>query len=813
MDNPSQKREEIIPVDIEDTLKSSFLDYAMSVIISRALPDVRDGLKPVHRRILYAMYNTGNTHNKPYRKSARIAGDVIGKYHPHGEAAVYDAIVRMAQDFSMRYPLVDGQGNFGSIDGDPPAAMRYTEVRMTKLAEELLQDIEKETVDFVPNYDNSLLEPTVLPAKFPNLLVNGSTGIAVGMATNIPPHNLGEVIDTTIRVIEEPDVEVEELIKILQGPDFPTGGIIYGRDGILKAYKTGRGGIRVRGTANIEKLKGEREAIVITEIPYQVNKSSLLEEIAEYIRERKIDAVSDLRDESDRSGMRIVIELRKGANPQLILNQLYKHTKLEIGYQILLLAIKDNIPQVLTLKDLISAFIEARRKVIIRRTIFDLEAAKKKAHILEGLTKSLDHLDEVISIIRESASSDEARQKLETTLELTTTQAEEILALRLSRLTQLEREKIINELAETRAQIDWLTRLLGNEALIKNEIKKELEEIRKNYADARKTRIVDILPELAPEDLIEDKEMVISATLGGYLKRTPLDQYRSQRRGGKGITAMSTKDEDIVTKLYTATSHDKILFFTRRGLVFSKKVWEIPEFGRSSKGTPIVNLVGMPQDDSIASIITLREFSADKDLFFVSRRGYVKRLSLGELENIRRNGLRACAVEPDDELVEVELLDNTAKNLLIVTRHGKAISFNYDEVRRMGRNARGVIGIRLTENDRVVALTPVIPDHTLLIVTANGYGKRTRFEEFPIHHRGGRGIISARVTMKTGAIVGGLSVADDDEIMIITTGGTLIRMKTREIPLIGRATQGVRLINLEHGEEVSGVAIVVEKED
>ncbi len=806
--------QEIIPVDIEEEMKHSYLDYAMSTIVGRALPDVRDGLKPVQRRILYAMYEMGNTHNKPYKKSARVVGDVMGKYHPHGDAAIYDALVRMAQDFSMRMPLVDGQGNFGSIDGDAPAAMRYTEVRMTRLAEELLAEIEEETVDFIPNYDNTLMEPKYLPASFPNILVNGAAGIAVGMATNIPPHNLGEVIDALVYLIAHPDCSVADLMQYIPGPDFPTAAYIVGRSGIKEAYETGRGIIKVRAKLHIESgQKGARDKIVVTELPYQVNKAQLIETIARLAQTGKLDEIADLRDESDREGLRVVIELKRGENPQIVANKLYKMTNLQTSFGIILLALKDGQPKVMNLKQMLEAYLDHRRQVVIRRSRYRLRKAKERAHILEGLAIALDQIDLVVSIIRSSRDTAEAKSSLMKKLKLTEVQAQAILDMRLARLTSLEREKIIKELAELREKIKYLEYVLSHPEKIYQIIQEELLEIKKKYADPRRTQIIDEEGEIDIEDIIADEDMVVSITRGGYIKRTPISLYRSQRRGGRGKTAMSTKVEDFVEHLFVASSHDTMLFFTRRGLAYSLKVYEIPEAGRTARGTAIVNLLPIHRDDSIAATVTTREFSPDMSVFFATRQGYVKRTALSDFAHAKRRGIIAISVPEDDELIDCALISGS-EDVMLVTAGGISIRFPAEQVRVMGRNARGVIGIRLAPGDEVVSMTVISdPQGTILFVAENGYGKRTKTEEFRKQSRGGKGIIAMKVTQRTGKVVGALEVSDEDDVVLVSSDGILIRLRVKEISIFGRATQGVRLIRLLPGQVLTGVAKVVERDE
>ena len=807
-------QQEIIQVDIEEEMKRSYLDYAMSTIIGRALPDVRDGLKPVQRRILFAMNEMGNFHNKPYKKSARVVGDVMGKYHPHGDAAIYDALARMAQDFSMRELLVDGQGNFGSIDGDSPAAMRYTEVRMTRLAEELLAEIDEETVDFIPNYDNTLLEPKYLPANFPNLLVNGSSGIAVGMATNIPPHNLAEVIDAVLYLIDNPDCQVSNLMQFIKGPDFPTAGFIVGRSGIIDAYSTGRGVITMRAKIHIESgQKGSRDKIVITEIPYQINKTSLIEQIARLAQEGKLKEIADLRDESDRDGMRIVIEIRRNENAQIVANKLYKMTRLQTSFGIIFLAIDNGRPKVMNLKEMLEAYLDHRRQVVIRRSRFRLRKARERAHILEGLKLALDNIEMVIKIIRSSKDTSSAKIGLVEQLSLSEIQAQAILDMKLSRLTSLERDKIPSELAELKKKIAYLEDVLSDPAKILGIIAEELTEIKKKYASPRRTQIIDAEEEINIEDIIADEEMIVSITRGGYIKRVPISLYQSQHRGGRGKTAMATKEEDFVENLFVATNHDTMLFFTRMGFAYALKVYEIPESSRTSRGTAIVNLLQMHKGDSIAATVNTREFDDEHFVFFATKRGYVKRTVLSAFSHTKRRGIIAIGIPDDDELIDCHLTTGD-EDVMLITRKGISIRFPSRQSRAMGRNARGVIGIRLREDDSVVSMTVITnPEGVILFASENGYGKRTKTEEFRPQNRGGRGIIAMRVTPKIGEVIGALEVEDDDEVVLVNSDGVLIRIKVASISIIGRATQGVKLIRIEKGQKLTGIAKVIEKEE
>jgi len=804
-----------IVVDIEDEMKTSYLDYAMSVIVGRALPDVRDGLKPVHRRILYGMHEMGLLHNRPYRKSAKVTGEIMGNYHPHGDAAIYDTLVRMAQDFNMRYPLIDGQGNFGSIDGDPPAAMRYTESRLTQLAEEMLADIDKDTVDFVPNYDESRTEPTVLPSKIPNLLINGSSGIAVGMATNIPTHNLTEVIDALILMIDNPEIGLDKLMRIVKGPDFPTGGFICGTQGIKDAYKTGRGILTLRGKATIDvHPKTEKETIIVTELPYQVNKARLIEKIAELVRDRKIDGISDVRDESDRDGMRIVVELRRGEVAGVILNQLYKHTQLQTTYGVIMLALIENQPRVLNLAEILQAFVRHRRNVVVRRTQFELKKAEEKAHILEGLKIALDHLDRVIALIRGAASPEMARTGLVQEFGLSQVQAQAILDMKLQRLTQLEREKLVAEYQETIKRIEYLRSVLGSEALVRKIIKDELLEIREKYQDARRTEIMAAAEEIDLEDLIAEEDMVITITNTGYIKRNPVGIYRSQRRGGKGKIGMGVREEDFVEHLFVASTHDYLLFFTDAGKVYWQKVHQIPEAGRATKGKAIVNLLQLAQGEKITAILPVDEFREDRYVVMATRQGVIKKTPLQAYSNPRAGGIIALTLEPGDKLVAARLTDGD-KEVLIGTKKGLVIRFPEKQARPMGRTAMGVKGITLTEENEVIGME-VLDKGTgasVLTVTERGFGKRTDPKEYRSQGRGGKGIISIRTTPKNGNAVAVLQVVEDGEIMMMTAEGKIIRLRIRDIRQIGRNTQGVRLIGLDPNDRVVGVTTLAEKAD
>jgi DNA gyrase subunit A len=803
-----QRVGEVHPTDIHEEMRRSYLDYAMSVIIGRALPDVRDGLKPVHRRVLHAMDEMGLAHNRPHRKAARVVGDVLGKYHPHGDTAVYDTIVRLAQDFSMRYPLIDGQGNFGSVDGDAPAAMRYTEVRLARLAQEILRDIDKETVDFVPNYDESTVEPVVLPAAVPNLLVNGSTGIAVGMATNIPPHNLGEVVDAVIAQLENADITIDELMRFVPGPDFPTAAYIHGRQGILDAYRTGRGLIQVRAKAFVEKARTGRENIVVTELPYQVNKAKLVERIAELVREKRIEGVSDLRDESDREGMRIVLELKKDEPAVPVLNSLYKHTAMQSTFGVIMLALVDKQPRVLDLKQVIGYFIDHRKVVVVRRTRYELRQAEARAHILEGYRIALDHLDAVIQLIRRARSVDEARSGLMSEFGMSEIQAQAVLDLRLQRLTQLERQKIQDEYEEIIRLIARLQAILGNEALVREIIREELTALKAQYGDARRTQIMDETAEISYEDTLADEEMVVTISHGGYIKRSPLAIYRSQRRGGKGTTGMATKEEDYVEYLFVATTHSHILLFTNLGRVHWLKVHETPQLGRAAKGKALVNFLQVQPGEIVTAMIPIRQFEIGRHLFMATRRGVVKKTELQAYSNPRAGGIIAITLDEADELIAVRLTGGQDE-IFLATKQGMAIRFGEEEVRPIGRAGRGVIGVALEAGDEVVAAEVVRPGTAVLTVNEHGYGKRTALEEYRLQGRGGRGIINVRVTEKNGPVVGALQVQEQDQVMMISQEGKVNRVNVREISVIGRATQGVRLQGLEASDRVAAVTSLV----
>ncbi len=805
-------QDKIVPVNLAEVMSTSYIDYAMSVIVARALPDVRDGLKPVHRRILYAMQEAGMGSNKPYKKSARIVGEVLGKYHPHGDSSVYDAIVRMAQDFSIRYPLADGHGNFGSVDGDPAAAMRYTEVRMSKIAELMLQDIDKETVDFIPNYDESLKEPSVLPAKFPQLLVNGSSGIAVGMATNIPPHNMREVIDGVLMLIDNPEATVDELMTVVKGPDFPTGGQILGLEGVRSAYRTGRGVVPMRAEAHIETMSSGKAQIIVSELPYQVNKARLVEKIADLVRDKTIDGITALRDESDRNGMRIVMELRRDANANVILNQLYKHTQMQDSFGVIMLALVDGRPRVLNLKEVLHYYILHQEDVITRRTKYELAKAEARAHILEGLTIALDHLDAVIKTIRESRTADIARAALMDGFALSEKQAQAILDLRLQRLTGLEREKIQEEYQEVLKTIEYLKSVLADESKIFGIIKDELTKVKEQFGDDRRTRITLDASDMAIEDLIAEEDVVLTLTHGGYVKRIALDTYRNQKRGGRGVTGMGTKETDFVEQLLVTTTHQTILFFTNRGLVYRLKGYDIPESARQAKGTAIVNLLPLSGGETITAVIPVNAFREDRYLFMATRKGIVKKTVLKEFDTARKGGLIALSLDEDDDLIGVKATDGE-RQIVIGTRDGLAIVFEEADVRVMGRQARGVYGIRLSDMDEVVGMDTIKPEHEILTVTEEGYGKRTVVSEYRVQQRGGKGIINMKVTEKTGAVVGLKIVHPGQELMLITTGGIVIRTNVDEVSTISRNTQGVKIIKTDDGDRVASLAVMDQKSE
>ncbi len=816
-DSNEVREQRIIPVDIESEMKKSFIDYAMSVIADRALPDVRDGLKPVHRRILYAMSLLGFTPDKPHRKCATTVGEVLGKFHPHGDAAVYDSMVRMAQDFSLRYMLIDGHGNFGSVDGDPPAAMRYTESRLSKISMEMLSDINKDTVDFKPNFDEHEMEPVVLPSRFPNLLVNGSSGIAVGMATNIPPHNLSEVIDGIIKIIDEPQVTIDELNKIIKGPDFPTAGIIVGKQGIRDAYRTGKGRIVVRAQATIEQMQNNKQRIVVTELPYQVNKARLIEKIADLVKDKRIEGISDLRDESDREGMRIVIELKRDANANVVLNQLYKNTQLQETFSANMLALvqtedKKFEPRVLNLRQAIDHYIDHQKEVIVRRTKFDLNKAEARAHILEGLKIALDNLDEVINIIRNSKTEPIAKQGLMDRFNLSERQAQAIVDMRLGRLTGLERDKLETEYKEILEKIQYYKDVLANEYLVLKIIKEELTIIKEKFGDERRTQITVDEDEIDIEDMINEEENVITLTHFGYIKRQPTDSYKSQRRGGKGIIGLSTREEDFVENLFSTSTHDFILFFTSKGRVFRKKAYEIPESGRQAKGTAIVNLLQLDPDERVATVIPISEYKEGCYLVMATKNGLVKKTDLMEYNSIRKGGLAAVALKDNDELIDVKLTDGN-QDIMLATFKGMSIRFNEKDVRAVGRVSQGVKGIELEENDYVIGMEVCSENLCLLAVTENGFGKRSELDEYKVQSRGGKGILTYRVTAKTGNLAGVKLVNDSDDIMLISSDGTIIRMNVSEISVLGRATQGVTLMRMNEGDKVVCVARIVKEEE
>ena len=795
----------VVPVNIEEEMKSCYIDYAMSVIIGRAIPDARDGLKPVHRRTLYAMWEMGNTSDKPYKKSARVVGDVMGKYHPHGDSAIYDTLVKMAQPFSYRYMLVDGQGNFGSIDGDSAAAMRYTEARLTKVSEELLTDIEKETVDFVPNFDESLKEPDVLPARVPNLLVNGSSGIAVGMATNMPPHNLREVCEATCRIIDEPGTSTEELMRIMPGPDFPTGGVIMGTDGVRDAYLTGRGKCVVRGIAEIEE-EGRTPQIIITEIPFQVNKARLIEHIANLVRDKRIEGISDIRDESDRDGMRVVIDLKKGVAPQVVLNFLYKHTALESSFGIINLAIVDRQPRTLNLKELIQEFLKHRVDVVRRRSEFDLRKTEERMHILRGLLIALDNIDAVVATIRASQTTEEALAALVAKFALDEVQADAILKMQLRRLAALEQQKILDERDALAKEIERLTAILASEASILAEIRKELIDISARYGDERRTRIGYAAEALDKEDLIEDKPMLVSLTSSNYIKRIDLDTYRNQRRGGRGIIGMATKDDDGVENVFVANMHDCLLCFTDRGKVYWLKVYDLPEGQRTGKGKALVNLLNLDGGERVTAVIPVREFGSDHFLFFATRGGTVAKMALDEFSRPRQTGINAINLRDGDELVDVKATDGN-QELILTTRFGQSLRFHEEAVRPVRRNAMGVRGIRLRHGDALQAISVVENDH-LLTITEQGYGKRTDFDEFRGHGRGTMGVRNIVVDVRGGSVIGSMAVSDDDEIIVMSASGIVIRTKVSEISIQKRGTRGVRIMKLDEGDRVIGFTIL-----
>ena len=798
----------IIERDIEKEMRTAYIDYAMSVIVSRALPDVRDGLKPVHRRILYAMYEDGITSDKPYRKSANTVGSVLGRYHPHGDSSVYDAMVRMAQDFSMRYMLIDGHGNFGSVDGDGAAAMRYTEARMSKIASYMLTDIEKNTVDFMPNYDDRLQEPTVLPARVPLLLVNGSSGIAVGMATNIPPHNLTEVINGIIKIIDEDEVTDEDLMQVIKGPDFPTEGIILGREGIKQAYKTGRGKITLRAETNIEEMSGNRQRIIVSSLPYQVNKANLIKAISDLSKERKVEGISECRDESDRKDkVRVVIELKRDANAQVVLNQLFKHTQMQTTFGIIMLALVNGVPKILTLREALDCYIEHRKEVITRRTKFELDKALARAHILEGLRIAIDNIDEVIQIIR--SSYDDAKERLMERFGLTDVQAQAILDMRLKTLSGLQREKIEEEYKQLMELIEHLRAILASEKLLFEVMKEELIEIRDKFGDDRKTKIVASEAEIDVEDLIKEEECVVALTHYGYIKRMPIDTYRSQKRGGKGITGMATRENDFVKEIFIASTHDTILFFSNKGKLYKLRGYEVPEAGRTAKGTAIVNLLSLDPGEKISAVIPLQNFADGKYLLMATKQGLIKKTALKEYDTTRKSGLQGITLKDDDELIGVRLTDGE-DNVVLVTRNGICITFDEKEVRPIGRVSQGVIGIRLDDDDEVIGMEPVIAGGkaTLLAITENGFGKRTELDEYRVQKRGGRGVITYKITPKTGKLIGVRIATEEDDVMLVTDTGTIIRLQVKDISILGRSTQGVTLMRTSDGGKVVSMEIL-----
>ena len=808
-ENVEDRDGKIIERDIEAEMKTAYIDYAMSVIVSRALPDVRDGMKPVHRRILYTMYEDGLTSDKPYRKSATTVGDVLGRYHPHGDSSVYDAMVRMAQPFSLRYPLVDGHGNFGSIDGDGAAAYRYTEARMSKIAELMLTDIEKNTVDFMPNFDDRLQEPTVLPAKIPTLLINGSSGIAVGMATNIPPHNLTEVINGIIKIIDDDNVTDEQLFQIIKGPDFPTGGVILGRDAIKQAYTTGKGKITVRAEAEIEELSNGRQKIIVTSLPYQVNKAKLIENIANLVREKKIEGISELRDESDReNAVRIHIGLKKDVNAKVVLNQLYKYTQMQDTFGIIMLALVNNEPKILTLRQCLDYYIDHRKNVILRRTKFELDKALARAHILEGLKIALDNIDEVINIIRNSY--DDAKERLMERFGLSDIQAQAILDMRLKTLSDLQKEKIEEKYNELIKLIAHLREILGSETLVFQIIKEELLEVKEKYGDERLTKIVAAEGELNEEDLIKEEQMVVALTHFGYIKRMPIDTYKSQKRGGKGIVGMSTREEDFVKEIFTTSTHDTVLFFSNKGKLYRLRGYEIPEAGRTAKGTAIVNLLSLDSGEKITAIIPISNFEEGKYLLMATRNGLIKKTPLKEYDSSRKTGLLAINLKDEDELIDVRMTDGE-DNIVLVTSKGMSITFDEKDVRPVGRSAQGVLGIRLDEDDFVIGMESVLANDkkaTLLAITENGFGKRTELDEYRVQNRGGRGVITYKITPKTGNIVGIRIATEDEDVMLITNSGTIIRLRVAEISILGRATQGVTLMRTNGDEKVVSIETI-----
>jgi DNA gyrase subunit A len=804
--------EKIVPVSLEEEMKSSYIDYSMSVIVSRALPDVRDGLKPVHRRVLFGMHELGVAFNKSYKKSARIVGEVLGKYHPHGDTAVYDSMVRMVQEFSLRYPLVDGQGNFGSVDGDSPAAMRYTEARLDRIADEMLRDLDKNTVDFAPNFDDSLQEPTVLPSYLPNLLVNGSSGIAVGMATNIPPHNLNEIIDGLIALIKNPEITSEKLMKYVTAPDFPTAGIIYGYEGVKEAYLTGRGRIIIRAKANVETLKNNRENIIITELPYQVNKANLIEKMADLVREGKLSDISNIRDESDRDGMRVVIELKRDAQPSVVLNQLFKHTQMQTTFGVIMLALVNGAPKVLTLKEMMQHFIKHRMDVLIRRTKYDLDTAERRAHILEGYVIALDNIDAVIETIKKSKDVETAKNNLIRKFKLSEIQAKAILDMRLQRLTGLERKKIEDEYKEIIKLIEKLKGILASEEKRFLIIKDELLALKERYGDARRTEIIYNHEEFSLEDIIAEEDVVVTISHKGFIKRFPVSGYRKQGRGGKGVTGAGTKDDDFIEHMFIASTHHYILFFTDKGKVYWLKVFEIPEGGRATRGRSIINLIEKEQDEEIAAFVSVKEFNDDSYLIMATEKGTIKKTVLSAYGNVRKGGINAINVVKGDRLISVKLSDGT-NDVVLGTRNGFAIRFNEKDVRDMGRTATGVRGINLAKTDIVVGLLVIKRNDNILVVTENGFGKRSDINDYRITHRGGRGVITVKTTDKVGKMIAMMEVVDGDEFVIISSRGMVIRQSVKEIRVMGRNTQGVRVIRLNEGDKIADIAKVVPEEE
>ena len=804
--------EKIIPVSLEEEMKSSFIDYSMSVIVSRALPDVRDGLKPVHRRVLFGMQQLGMYHNKPYKKSARIVGEVLGKYHPHGDTAVYDTMVRMVQDFSLRYPLIDGQGNFGSVDGDDAAAMRYTEARLSRIADEMLRDLDKNTVDFTPNFDDSLQEPTVLPSYLPNLLVNGSSGIAVGMATNIPPHNLNEVVDGLIALIKNPELTSEKLMKFVTAPDFPTGGIIFGYEGVKEAYTTGRGRVIVRAKANIETQKNGREHIIITELPYQVNKANLIEKIADLVREGKITEISNIRDESDRDGMRVVIELKRDAQPHVVLNQLFKHTQMQTTFGVIMLCLVHGVPRVLTLKEMMHHFIEHRMDVLIRRTKYELDAAERRAHILEGYIIALDNIDAVIETIKKSRDVETAKNNLMKKFKLSEIQAKAILDMRLQRLTGLERKKIEDEYREVIKLIEKLKGILGSEEKRYLIIKDELLIIKEKYGDARRTEIVFKHEEFSLEDIIAEEDVVVTITHSGFIKRFPVSGYRKQARGGKGVTGAGTKEDDFIEHMFIASTHHYILFFTDKGKCYWLKVHELPEGGRATRGRSILNLIEKEKDEDITAFVAVKEFKDDQYLIMATEKGTIKKTVLSAYGNVRKGGINAINIAPGDKLIEVKMTDGN--NFIVIgTRNGFAIRFNEQDVRDMGRTATGVRGVNLGKDDKVVGLLVIKRNDNILVVTENGYGKRSDINDYRITKRGGKGVITVKTTDKTGKMIAMMDVVDGDELVIITNHGMVIRQSVKDIRVMGRNAQGVRVIRLKDADKIADIAKVIPEDE